>query len=109
MIIVQWDGHKLFVPRRNQIWSGFRSYGFVAGVAEEVDAFGCGEGIECRGDGCPEMFDGTGGGLARQRLEFGEDLLDRWVSTVAESGGWRRPLRRRATASTSSRRSGVSV
>src|SRR3954463_12331833 len=51
--------------------------GIVAGGGEVVGAFGRGEGVDEAADGGPEPVDGPLGGLAQERLEFGERILDR--------------------------------
>jgi hypothetical protein len=51
--------------------------GTIAAVAEVVGAFGWRVGCEEAADAGPELVPGPGGGLAQERLELGEQLLDR--------------------------------
>ena len=49
----------------------------ILGVAEEVGAFGGGEGVEDGAEPSPEGVDGAGRVVAQQRLEFAEGEFDR--------------------------------
>ena len=78
-------------PARNPDLIGFRSRRIVAGGGEVVGAFGRGEGVDEAADGGPEAIDGPLGGLAQERLEFGEGILDRVeVGTVGRQVEQRR-------------------
>ena len=49
----------------------------VHGGSEVVGALGRRERVEASADDGPEVIDGAGGGLAQERLELGDGVLDR--------------------------------
>ena len=55
----------------------FRSLWFISGGGEVIGAFLRGEGVDAGGDGAVELVERSGCGLAQQRLELGESVLDR--------------------------------
>ena len=55
----------------------FRSLWFISGGGEVIGAFMRGEGANAGGDSAVELDERSGCGLAQQRLELGESILDR--------------------------------
>ncbi len=66
---------------RGAAFSGFHSVCIVSAALEVVGAFGGCEQVDEASDGVPEGADGLGG-LAQERLEFREGLLE-WIEVGA--------------------------
>jgi hypothetical protein len=69
----------------NVLKSIFRSLWFISGGGEVIGASLWREGVNAGGDSAAELVERSGCGLAQQRLELGEGVLDR-----VELGGSRR-------------------